>query len=236
MAGSSRATRSTRAGPRPTSPGWSGDPSRPRTRPAASLPMPADRSATWDPAGRRFAALGGDLPGGGDITCCWSIRAKATPRSIALEAGRCLPQPPAWLDDNRVALVTGASRTNRRRSWSTRPAERSRRDRPASAAWRRPATAASSPPRPGPASADRAALVEGLARRRRHVDRLGRGPGRLRGRDLAGPRRDRASARDRLARRGRGAEVRRPRRHGWVAPGLESAAPGPRPRVVAWLR
>ena len=81
--------------------------------------------------------------------------------------------------------------------------------------------------------AGRPALVEGLAGRRRDVDRArSRSP--TASADAISLALDATGrpARDRVARRGRDAAVRRPRRHGRLAPGLESArSPGrPPPR------
>jgi hypothetical protein len=70
-----------------------------------SIPTPA-RLATWDPTGRRFVALAGDLAGGGDVTLILVVPGDATMSTIALKRG-LLAVPPAWLDANRVALVAG---------------------------------------------------------------------------------------------------------------------------------
>ena len=71
-----------------------------------SLPTPA-RYATWDPGGGRFAAIGGDLPGGGDVSLVLVEPGAGKLSSIALKRS-LLDGPPAWLDANRVALVTGS--------------------------------------------------------------------------------------------------------------------------------
>ena len=71
-----------------------------------ALPVPV-RYATWDPGGVRFAALAGDLPDGGDITLVLVEPGAGKMTSIALKRP-LLDGPPAWLDANRVALVTGS--------------------------------------------------------------------------------------------------------------------------------
>ena len=72
-----------------------------------SIPTPA-RLATWDPTGRRFAALAGDLSGGGDITLILVIPGDAKLSTIALKRA-VLAVPPAWIDANRLALVAGSA-------------------------------------------------------------------------------------------------------------------------------
>jgi len=72
-----------------------------------SLPTPA-WFATWDPAGRRFVALGGDLLGGGDATLLLIEPAEGKLTKIGLNRG-LLAAPPVWLDANRVALVSGST-------------------------------------------------------------------------------------------------------------------------------
>ncbi len=64
--------------------------------------------ATWDPAGRSFAALAGDLFGDGDMRLVVVDAARPEPTEIAL--GRSLlSAPPAWLDAERVAVVGGTN-------------------------------------------------------------------------------------------------------------------------------
>jgi hypothetical protein len=72
-----------------------------------SIPNPA-RLATWDPTGRRFAALAGDLSGGGDITLLLVVPGDAKMSTIALKRG-LLVVPPAWLDADRLVLVAGTA-------------------------------------------------------------------------------------------------------------------------------
>ena len=72
-----------------------------------SIPTSA-RLATWDPTGRRFAALAGDLGGRGDVTLVLVVPGDAKMSTIALKRG-LLAVPPAWLDANRLALVAGTA-------------------------------------------------------------------------------------------------------------------------------
>jgi hypothetical protein len=65
------------------------------------------RFATWDPGGGRFAALGGDLPGGGDATLLLVDTGSGKLTTIDLERP-LLAGPPVWLDAGRVALLTGS--------------------------------------------------------------------------------------------------------------------------------
>ena len=64
---------------------------------------------TWDPGGRRFAALGGDLLGGGDMHLLLVDPGESKATSIALKRA-LLATPPVWLDGQRVALVTGSTK------------------------------------------------------------------------------------------------------------------------------
>jgi hypothetical protein len=72
-----------------------------------AVPTPA-WFATWDPAGRRFAALAGDLRGGGDVTLLLIEPGDGRLTGIALKRP-LLAAPPAWLGGDRVALVSGSS-------------------------------------------------------------------------------------------------------------------------------
>ncbi|MEA2576430.1 MAG: hypothetical protein QOD78_18 [Chloroflexota bacterium] len=71
------------------------------------IPAPA-HLATWDPTGRRFAALAGDLSGGGDITLLLVVPGDGKLSTIALKRG-LLAVPPAWIDANRLALVAATA-------------------------------------------------------------------------------------------------------------------------------
>jgi hypothetical protein len=72
-----------------------------------SISTPA-RFATWDPTGRRFAALAGDLPGGGDITLLLVVPGDGKMTTIPLKRP-LLAIPPAWIDANRLALAAGTA-------------------------------------------------------------------------------------------------------------------------------
>jgi hypothetical protein len=64
--------------------------------------------ATWDPSGRAFAALAGDLLDGGDMRLV--VIDTASPKPVEIALGRpLLPGPPAWLDADRVAVVGGTT-------------------------------------------------------------------------------------------------------------------------------
>ncbi len=64
--------------------------------------------ATWDPGGRSFAALAGELFGDGDMRLVVVDTARPAPTEI--ELGRSLlAAPPAWLDAGRVAVVSGTN-------------------------------------------------------------------------------------------------------------------------------
>lgn len=72
-----------------------------------SLATPAS-FPIWDPGGRRFAALGGDLLGGGDMRLLLVDPGEGKSTAIALKRA-LLAAPPVWLDGQRVALVTGST-------------------------------------------------------------------------------------------------------------------------------
>ena len=73
----------------------------------AALEAPA-RYGSWDPSGKRFAALGGDLPGGADITLYLVEPGAGKVTTIALKRP-LLPAPPVWLGADRLTLLTGSS-------------------------------------------------------------------------------------------------------------------------------
>lgn len=73
----------------------------------AGRPLPAAGLATWAPGGGRFAALSGDLAGGGDITLLVVTTKDGKATTIALKRPS-LASPPVWLDANRLALLTGS--------------------------------------------------------------------------------------------------------------------------------
>ena len=72
-----------------------------------SVPTPA-WFPTWDPAGTRFAALGGDLSGGGPVTLLIIDPGERTLATIAPKQ-TVLAGPPVWLDADRVVLLSGSS-------------------------------------------------------------------------------------------------------------------------------
>lgn len=73
----------------------------------AGRPIPAAGLATWAPGGGRFAALAGDLGGGGDITLL-VVETKGDKVTVIPLERPLLASPPAWLDANRLALLTGS--------------------------------------------------------------------------------------------------------------------------------
>jgi hypothetical protein len=70
--------------------------------------LPAAGLATWAPGGGRFAALAGDLAGGGDIALLVVDTRDGKVTTIALKQS-LLASPPVWLDTNRLALLTGSA-------------------------------------------------------------------------------------------------------------------------------
>jgi hypothetical protein len=64
--------------------------------------------ATWDPAGRSYALLAGDLVDGADMRLVVVDTASPAPVEVAL-GQPLLPAPPIWLDADRVALVGGSA-------------------------------------------------------------------------------------------------------------------------------
>ena len=73
----------------------------------AGRPVPVAGLATWAPGAGRFAALSGDLRGGGDITLLVVDTKGGKATTIALKRP-LLASPPVWLDANRLALLTGS--------------------------------------------------------------------------------------------------------------------------------
>ena len=71
----------------------------------ASLPAPS-WFATWDPSGRRFSAIGGEPGARGDFELLLVDPTEHTLAAIPLKLP-LLIGPPAWLDANRLALVSG---------------------------------------------------------------------------------------------------------------------------------
>ena len=77
---------------------------QPKDESGASLP-PRIWSATWDPSGRRFAALSGDR---GDQRLLLVDPAEGKLRIVSLDLA-LLGDAAAWLDDDRLALVHGSA-------------------------------------------------------------------------------------------------------------------------------
>ena len=74
---------------------------------AGALPTPA-WFATWDPGGARFAALAGDLYGGGEMDLLVVEPGKHQLTTIPLKR-RLRAVAPVWLDADRVILSTGTA-------------------------------------------------------------------------------------------------------------------------------
>jgi hypothetical protein len=64
--------------------------------------------ATWDPEGGRYAAIAGDLPTGSELGLALVDPTTHGLLELALDQP-LLAAPPAWLDDDRVALIGGAT-------------------------------------------------------------------------------------------------------------------------------
>jgi hypothetical protein len=74
--------------------------------PTGATPEGPDSFATWDPGGGRFAVLGGDLLSTDPIRLVLIDPSVASAFEIPI--GRdVVAAPPAWLDDERVVVVTG---------------------------------------------------------------------------------------------------------------------------------
>jgi hypothetical protein len=69
--------------------------------------LPPARFGSWAPGGGRFAAIAGDLPGGGDVSVLLVDPKAGTFTTIPLDRP-LLSGPPVWLDADRLALVTGS--------------------------------------------------------------------------------------------------------------------------------
>jgi hypothetical protein len=64
--------------------------------------------ATWDPEGGRYAAISGDLPAGSELGL--ALVDPTTHGLLELTVDQpLLAAPPVWLDDDRVALIGGAT-------------------------------------------------------------------------------------------------------------------------------
>ena len=71
-----------------------------------SLPRPAS-FPTWDPEGKRIAALGGDIADGAAMTLL--LVEPGDGRVTTIAPKEAVTGPPAWLDSTRVALPTGSA-------------------------------------------------------------------------------------------------------------------------------
>jgi hypothetical protein len=78
------------------------------TVPGGDRPSGPAWFAAWDPSGDRFAALGGDLPGGEDMSLVLIDPAAGSALEIPLRRP-LLAAPPVWLDEDRVAVLGGGS-------------------------------------------------------------------------------------------------------------------------------
>lgn len=74
--------------------------------PTGDAPKGPDYFATWDPEGGRFATLAGDLVSGDDIRVVLIDPSVGTAFEIALDRS-VVAAPPAWIDGERLAVVTG---------------------------------------------------------------------------------------------------------------------------------
>jgi hypothetical protein len=74
--------------------------------PTGDAPAGPDFFATWDPDGGRFATLAGDLPSGGAIRVVLVDPSVSTAFEIEVDRP-VVAAPPAWIDPDRVVLVTG---------------------------------------------------------------------------------------------------------------------------------
>jgi hypothetical protein len=74
--------------------------------PAGDLPAEPAFFATWDPQGGRFAELAGDLTSGGSVQLVLIDPTVSTAFEIPIDRP-VVAAPPAWLDGNRVVIVTG---------------------------------------------------------------------------------------------------------------------------------
>jgi hypothetical protein len=74
--------------------------------PTGNAPKGPDYFATWDPEGGRFAALAGDLVSGDGIRVVLVDPSVGTAFEIAIDRP-VVPAPPAWIDGDRLVVVTG---------------------------------------------------------------------------------------------------------------------------------
>jgi len=74
--------------------------------PTGEKPKGPDYFATWDPDGGRFATLAGDLPAGDGIRLVLIDPSVGTAFEIPLDRP-VVAAPPAWIDADRLLVVTG---------------------------------------------------------------------------------------------------------------------------------
>lgn len=74
---------------------------------ADAPPEPPLYFGTWDPPGGAYAQLGTDFTEGGGVRVVVVDPALEGASEAALNQTRAQPVPPAWVDDDRVAVVTG---------------------------------------------------------------------------------------------------------------------------------
>ncbi len=74
--------------------------------PAGEPPPKPAYFATWDPAGGRFAELAGDLASGGTVAVVLIDPSVSTAFQIPIDRP-VVAAPPAWIDSDRLILVTG---------------------------------------------------------------------------------------------------------------------------------
>jgi hypothetical protein len=74
--------------------------------PNGDIPPGPDYFATWDPEGGRFATLAGDLVAGDGITVVLIDPSVGTAFAIPIDRP-VVAAPPAWIDGDRLVVVTG---------------------------------------------------------------------------------------------------------------------------------
>ena len=75
-------------------------------------PEPPLYYGAWDPPGGAYAQLGADFAAGTDLRVVVTDPALEGSTVAPLEGARPVPAPPAWIDDDRVVVVTATIDTN----------------------------------------------------------------------------------------------------------------------------